>query len=114
MNRRVDFKRSESTWGLALAIAIQPDILATSTNKRIDFKKSKPTSKLVFEHPISLANHLILLAQTFTIDSNKSTLQDIETSVKDTIADFKYRPPSNYIALRNFYKVDRDFAIKEV
>ncbi|TGO67195.1 hypothetical protein BELL_0907g00020 [Botrytis elliptica] len=96
-----------------LAVAIRPEILATPTDRKVDFKRSKPTSKLVFERHISLANYLILLAQNFAIDSNKSTLQDIEASVKDAVADFEHRPAPNCIALRNFCEVDRYLTIEE-
>ncbi|TGO53542.1 hypothetical protein BCON_0121g00230 [Botryotinia convoluta] len=92
-------KTRKTTWGrLALAAAVRPDILATPTFLNVQYLW--PTN-------------LILLAQTFAADPNRSTLQDIEASVQDAVADFQHRPPPSCTALRNFCEVDRDLSIEE-
>ncbi|ATZ50663.1 hypothetical protein BCIN_06g01560 [Botrytis cinerea B05.10] len=107
-------KTRKTTWGrLALAAAVRPDVLAAPTKRQVDFKRSKATSKLIFERQISLANHLILLAQSFAANPNKAILDDIDASVKDAIADFQHRPPPSCVNIRNFCEVPGDISIEE-
>ncbi|TGO47698.1 hypothetical protein BCON_0266g00030 [Botryotinia convoluta] len=100
-------------WGnLVAQAAHRPDLLDEPSQRQVEFKRGKQT-KLVFEPKISLANHLLLLSQSFLETPNDAILKDMEAALYDAVDDLQMRPSHGSENLRSFCELERDITKEE-